>query len=101
MNRTNVSLTSRDQSKLLRRVPSSAYKRGTAPAVMAVGSLRQKTFKETIAVDKSRRSMLSVALPIGATALALGTAKSARAANITQSLTTAINNFLPGVGGFV
>jgi hypothetical protein len=52
-------------------------------------------------VDKSRRGMLSFAVPVGAAALALGTVKSARAANVVQSLTTAINNFVPGVGGFV
>ena len=52
-------------------------------------------------MDKSRRGMLSFAVPVGAAALALGTIKSARAANSVQSLTTAINNFVPGVGGFV
>jgi hypothetical protein len=45
--------------------------------------------------------MISAVLPIGAAAIVMGTAQNARAATITQSLTTAINNFVPGVGGFV
>ncbi len=52
-------------------------------------------------MDKSRRGMLSAVLPLGAAAVAVGTVRSARAATITQSLTTALNNFTPGVGGFV
>lgn len=52
-------------------------------------------------MDNSRRGMLSAVLPIGAAAIAIGAAQSGRAATITQSLTTAINNFVPGVGGFV
>jgi len=51
-------------------------------------------------MNDSRRGMLSAVLPIGAAAIAMGTARKARAAT-TQSLTTAINNFVPGVGGFV
>ncbi len=53
-------------------------------------------------MDKSRRGLLSAALPIGAAAaIAAGTVQNAQAANIIQSLTTQINNFVPGVGGFV
>ena len=53
-------------------------------------------------MDKSRRGLLSAALPIGAAAaIAVGAARPARGANIVQSLTTAINTFVPGVGGFV
>ena len=40
-------------------------------------------------------------LPFGAAAAAIGTAGTARAASSVQSLTTVINNFVPGVGGFV
>ena len=52
-------------------------------------------------MDNSRRGMLSAILPVGAAAIAIGAAGNARAATTTQSLTTAINNFVPGVGGFV
>ena len=48
----------------------------------------------------SRRNIFA-ALPIGVAVAATGAASPARAASITQSLTTAINNFVPGVGGFV
>lgn len=52
-------------------------------------------------MDNSRRGLLSSALPIGAAAaIALGTTRSARGANIVQSLTTAVGTFVPGVGGF-
>lgn len=50
--------------------------------------------------DTSRRNLFA-ALPVGATALALGATQSAQAANSVQSLTAAINNFVPNVGGFV
>jgi hypothetical protein len=39
------------------------------------------------------------AIPVGVAVAAAGA--TARGATITQSLTTAINNFVPGVGGFV
>jgi hypothetical protein len=52
-------------------------------------------------MDNSRRNILSAVLPIGAAAIAIGTASNVSAATPTQSLTTAINNFVPGVGGFV
>ena len=54
-------------------------------------------------MDKpSRRDMFAAVAPAGAIAAAVAvTATQARAATITQSLTTAINNFVPGVGGFV
>ena len=56
-------------------------------------------------MDQSRRDLLSSALPIvGAgvgVALVAGSARTVHAANSVQSLTTAINNFVPGVGGFV
>lgn len=53
-------------------------------------------------MDKSRRGLLSTALPIGAAAaIAVGAPRPARGANIVQSLTTAINTFVPGVGGFI
>src|SRR5688572_13713531 len=48
----------------------------------------------------SRRKIFAT-LPIGVAVAATGAASTARAASITQSLTTAINNFIPGVGGFV
>lgn len=52
-------------------------------------------------MDKSRRGLLSTALPIGAAAaIAVGAPRPARGANIVQSLTTAINTFVPNVGGF-
>jgi len=44
--------------------------------------------------------MLST-LPLGAAVLTIGASSEVRAANITQSLTGVINNFVPGVGGFV
>jgi hypothetical protein len=40
-------------------------------------------------------------LPAGVALAAAGVVSTASAATITQSLTTAINNFVPGVGGFV
>lgn len=53
-------------------------------------------------MDKSRRGLLSTALPVGAAAaIAVGVAQPARGAKIVQSLTTAINTFVPGVGGFI
>ncbi len=48
----------------------------------------------------SRRKMFS-AIPAGIAVAAAGAATTVRGANITQSLTTAVNNFVPGVGGFV
>ncbi len=52
-------------------------------------------------MDKpSRRDMFAAVAPAGAIAAAVAvTATQAKAAKITQSLTTAINNFAPGVGG--
>ena len=54
-------------------------------------------------MDKpSRRDMFAAIAPAGAVAAAVAvTASQAKAATTTQSLTTAINNFVPGVGGFV
>ena len=53
-------------------------------------------------MDKSRRGLLSTALPIGAAAaIAVGAARPARGANTVQSLSTAINTLVPGVGGFI
>jgi hypothetical protein len=52
-------------------------------------------------MDSTSRRNLFAALPVGATALALGAAQSGRAANSVQSLTAVINNFVPNVGGFV
>jgi len=51
-------------------------------------------------MDETRRKVLS-GLPLGAAVLIAGASSTARAADVTQSLTTAINTFVPGVGGFV
>jgi len=51
-------------------------------------------------MDETRRKILST-LPLGAAVLTVGASSAAPAATITQSLTAAINNFVPGVGGFV
>ena len=55
-------------------------------------------------MDKSRRNILSAALPAGAAAVAVGAVGAARAAstnNAVQSLTTALSSIIPGVGSFV
>jgi hypothetical protein len=51
-------------------------------------------------MDETRRKILST-LPLGAAVLTVGASSAVRAATVTQSLTAAINNFVPGVGGFV
>jgi len=51
-------------------------------------------------MDETRRKILS-GLPLGAAVLVAGSSSTVRAATVTQSLTTALNNFVPGVGGFV
>jgi hypothetical protein len=51
-------------------------------------------------MNQSSRKILS-GLPLGAAVLVGGASSTVRAATITQSLTTAINSFVPGVGGFV
>ena len=50
-------------------------------------------------MNQSRRKILAT-LPVGAAVLLAG-APTALPQRTTQSLTTAINNFVPGVGGFV
>jgi hypothetical protein len=50
----------------------------------------------------SRRNVIQAILPAGAAAAIIaGTAGAVKGANVTQPLTTVINNFVPGVGGFV
>src|SRR5438874_13739010 len=49
----------------------------------------------------SRRKVFSAILPAGVALAATSAVSTASAADITQSLTTALNNFVPGVGGFV
>lgn len=52
-------------------------------------------------MDKSRRGMLSAVLPLGAAAITVGAVKAATAPSPVQSLTTAVNSIIPGVGSFV
>src|SRR5687768_4378371 len=64
--------------------------------------VRYLHISELFNMDETRRKIFTAALPIGAVALAATAANAQVSAPMTtQSLTSVINTFVPGLGGFV